>query len=76
MRAIGVAGPHTGPERIVDDGLDGTRAAAAFDTAAEAAVELLRATGKVVRSAHGMADIMVAKDVAGTDDHLRQKNLQ
>jgi hypothetical protein len=31
---------------------------------------LLCATRKIVRSAHGIADIMITKDVAGTDDHL------
>ena len=70
VRAVGVAGPGTRSERLVDDGLDGARAATAFSTAAEAAINLLGVTRKVVRGAHGIADIMVAQDVAGTDDHL------
>jgi hypothetical protein len=64
-----MAGPGTSSERLVDDGLDRARAAAAFRAAAEAAVNLLGVTWKVVRSAHGIADIMVTQDVAGTDDH-------
>ena len=70
VRAIGVAGPSAGPERIVDDGLDGARAPTAFGTAAEATIKLLCATRKVARGAHGIADIMIAKDVAGANDHL------
>ena len=73
VRAAGMAGPGASPERLVDDGLDGPCAAAAFGAATEAAVDLLGATPKVVRCAYGIADIMVAKDVAGTDDH---KNAQ
>ena len=69
VRTTGMAGPGTSSERFVDDGLDRARAAAAFSTAAEAAVNLLGVTQKVVCSAHGIADIMVTQDVAGTDDH-------
>ena len=69
VRAVRLAGPRTCPERLVDDGLDGARAPATFCAAAEAAINLLGVTRKVVRVAHGIADIMVAQDVAGTDDH-------
>ncbi len=67
--AVRLAGQSARSERLVDDGLDRARAAAAFRAAAEAAVNLLGITWKVVRSAHGIADIMVAQDVAGTDNH-------
>ena len=69
VRAAGMTRPRAGPKRFVDDGLDGARATSAFGTAAEAAVDLLGVTRKILRGAHGIADIMVAQDVAGTDDH-------
>ena len=69
MRAADLARPRARPERLVNDGLDGPRAASAFGAAAEAAIELLRATRKVVSRTHGLTHIVVAEDVAGTDDH-------
>jgi len=63
------AGLGAGAERFVDDGLDGACAATAFGAAAEAAVDLLRMTRQVTGGADGIANIMVAEDVAGTDDH-------
>jgi hypothetical protein len=56
-------------ECLVDDGLDGARAAAAFGAAAETTVNLLGIAQRVVSGADGVADIVVAKNVAGTDDH-------
>jgi hypothetical protein len=56
-------------QSLVDDGLDGTRAAAAFGTAAEATVDLLGIPGKVFRAIDRTADIVVAQDVAGTNNH-------
>ena len=58
------------PQGIVNNGLDGARAPAAFDVPAKAVVDLLGAT----RQVHGctadrIADIMVTQDVAGTDNH-------
>ena len=67
--ASGMAGLGAGPEGLVDDGLDGARASAAFGAAAEAAVDLLGIARKVFRGADGVADIVVAEDVAGTDNH-------
>ena len=64
-----IAGLGAGTERLVDDGFDGARAASTFSAATEAVVDLLGITRKVVCSTHGIADIMVAQDVAGTDDH-------
>ena len=49
VRAAGAAGLGTSPQRLVDDGLDGARASAAFGAAAEAAVDLLGVAGKVLR---------------------------
>ena len=67
--AAQTAGLGTRAERFVDDGLDGAGAAAAFGAAAETAIDLLRMARQVAGCADGIADIMVAEDVAGTDDH-------
>jgi hypothetical protein len=69
VRAAGAAGLGTSPQRLVDDGLDGARASAAFGAAAEAAVDLLGVAGKVLRRLDGTADIVVAKDVTRTHNH-------
>jgi hypothetical protein len=50
-------------------GLDGARAPAAFGAAAEATIDLLWITRQVRSCAYGIPDIVVAKDVAGTNDH-------
>jgi hypothetical protein len=65
----GAAGLGAGAKRVLDDGLDGARAATAFGTTAEAAVDLLGVSGKILRGLDGTADIVVAKDVTGTYDH-------
>ena len=69
VRTTGAASLGAGAQRFVDDRLDGARAAAALGAAAEAAIELLGVAGKVLRTLDGTTDIVVAKDVAGTDDH-------
>jgi hypothetical protein len=69
VRAAGTAGLGAGAQRLVDDGLDGAGTSATFGAAAEAAVDLLGIARKSIRGADGAADILVAKDVAGTDNH-------
>ena len=69
--ATGAAGLGAGTESLVDDGLDGPRAAAALGTAAKAAIKLFRIARQRSAGAHGTTDIMVAEDVAGTDDHRK-----
>jgi hypothetical protein len=69
VRASGAAGFGASAERFIDNGLDGARASAAFGAAAEAAVDLLGMTRKLFGGANGIADIVVAEDVAGTDNH-------
>ena len=69
VRATGAAGLGAGAQSLVNDGLDGARASATFGAAAEATVDLLGITGKVGRSIDRAADILVADDVAGTNDH-------
>ena len=67
--AAGLAGMGTGAKRLVDDALDGACAAAAFGTATKAAIKLLGATRKVICGIHGVADVVVAQHIAGTDNH-------
>jgi hypothetical protein len=69
MRAAGTAGLGASPQSLVDNGLEGTRATAAFGATTETAVNLLGATGKIIRSTDGIADIVVSQDVAGTNNH-------
>ena len=69
MRAAGTAGLGASPQSLVDNGLEGARAAAAFGATTETAIDLLGATGKIIRSADGIADIVVAEDVTGTNNH-------
>ena len=75
VRATGAALLGAGAERFVDDGLDGARAAAAFGAAAEATVNLFRIAQQVRSCTHGTSDIVVAQDVAGTDNHETAKTL-
>ena len=69
VRTARAAGLGTGTERLVDDGLDGARAPAAFGAAAEATINLLRIARQFPGGDHGIADIVVAEDVTGTNDH-------
>jgi hypothetical protein len=69
VRTAGAALLGAGAERFVDDGLDGARAPAAFGAAAEATVNLLGIPRQVRRCADGTTDIVVAQNVAGTDNH-------
>ena len=69
VRAAGLAGLGAGAERLVDDALDGAGATAAFGAAAEAAIKLLGVARKDICRTHGVADVVIAEDVAGTDNH-------
>jgi hypothetical protein len=69
VRAAGTAGLGAGSERLVDDGLDGARAPAAFCAATEATIELLGVPGQIFRALDGTADILVGQDVTGTNNH-------
>jgi len=71
--ATGMASPGAGAKRLVDDALDGTGATAAFGAATKAAINLLGVTREAVCRFHGVADVVIAKDVAGTDDHWGRK---
>jgi hypothetical protein len=69
MRAADAAGLGTGPQRLVDDCLDRAGAATAFGATAETAINLLGISCQGPAGAYGVADIVVAEDVTGTDDH-------
>jgi hypothetical protein len=69
VRAPRTAGLGACAQSVVNDGLDGARAATAFGTAAEATVDLLGIPGKVFRAIDRTADIVVGQDVAGTNNH-------
>jgi len=71
-----ITGVGAGTERLVDDGLDGARAPAAFGAATEAAINLLGIARKAFGSIDGVTDIVVAKDVAGTNNHETGKTLR
>jgi hypothetical protein len=55
-------------KRILDDLVDRTGAAAAFGAAAKAAIDLPRRARQAGRSAHRAADVIIAQNIAGTDD--------
>ena len=69
VRATGTAVLGAGAQRFLDNALDGARAAAAFGAAAETAVDLLGIAREIIRGADSTADIVVAEDVTGTDNH-------
>jgi len=69
MRATGAAFLGAGAERFIDDRLDRTRATSTLGAAAEASVNLLGIPRKIRSCTHGIPDIVVGQDVAGTDDH-------
>ena len=75
VRAAGAAFLGAGAEGFVDDGLDRARAATAFGAAAEAAVKLFWVSRQVRRCTYGITDIVVAQNVAGTDDHETERTL-
>lgn len=69
VRASRTAGLGAGAQGLVDDRLDGARATTAFGAAAKTAIDLLGIARQVFRGRDDAADIVVAKDVAGTNDH-------
>ena len=73
MRAARTAGFGAGAKGFVDDALDGARAAAALGAATEAAIDLLRVARQVCARGHGIADVVVAEDVTGANDHSRRR---
>jgi hypothetical protein len=75
MRASGTAGLGACAERLVDDGLDGARTPATLGAAAETSIDLLGIAGKIFGADDRTADIVIANDVAGTDNHEKDSPL-
>ena len=73
VRAARLASLCAGAERLFDDGLHGACTATAFDAATKAAVNLPGIARKILRRADGAADILVAEDVAGTNNHETER---
>jgi hypothetical protein len=69
VRASGAAGLGASTQGFIDDGLDGARTPAAFGATAEAAIDLLGITRQILGGCDGTADIVIGKDVAGTNNH-------
>ena len=69
VRAARAAGLGAGAKSFVDDGLDGTGAAAAFGATAEASIDLLGMTYGVVGLGDRGSDVVIAQHVTGTNDH-------
>jgi hypothetical protein len=76
VRASRVASLGASSKSLIDDGLDGARASATFGAATETAINLLGIARKEFRGTDGAADIVVAKDVAGTNNHESRNALR
>lgn len=75
MRTSGAAGFRTSAQRFVHDLADRQRATAALSAAPEATIHLTGRPRRPLRIAAGVADVMVGKNVAGTNDHGRWGSL-
>jgi hypothetical protein len=75
VRAAGAAFLGASAESLVDDGLDGTGATAAFGATAKATVNLLGIPRQVRSRTYGIPDVVVAQHVAGTDNHGTARTL-
>ena len=75
VRTSGLAGLGAGTECLFNDGLYGACTPAAFDAATKTAIDLSGIARKILRRIDGTADIVVAKDVAGTDNHENERTL-
>lgn len=71
MRASRAARPRTRAQRLIHDLLDGASATAALCTAPKTSINLPRRAWRQLRNAHRAAHVVVAQDVAGTNDHGR-----
>ena len=75
MRAPGAARLGAGAQRLIHDLLDGPCTTAALSAATETAIDLPGGPGRT-RAGHRLADVVVGKDVAGTDDHQMKARSQ
>ena len=60
--------PGAGTQRVLDDLVDGAGAATAFGAAAKAAIDLPCCARTIGRGADRAADVIIAQNIAGTDD--------
>jgi hypothetical protein len=67
--ADGAAFPRTVVERFPDNRLDGPGTSAAFGTASEAPVNLLRGARQIFCCGDGCANVVIGQHVTGTNDH-------
>ena len=67
--AAGAVFPRTGAERFRDNRLDGPGTSAAFGTASEAPVNLLRGARQIFCCGDGCANVVIGQHVTGTNDH-------
>ena len=68
VRAIGGTFPGAGAKCVLDDLVDGAGAAATFGAATEAAIDLPGRARQSRRGADRAADVVIAQNIAGTDD--------
>jgi hypothetical protein len=73
MRASRATGFGASAESLVNDRLDGARASATFGAAAQTSVDLLGITRQVFSGVDSVTDVVVADEVAGTNDHENGK---
>jgi hypothetical protein len=71
MRAAGAARLGAGTQRLVHDLLDGPRATPALRAASQTTIDLPRRARRAL-AGNSIADVMVGKNVAGTNDHGRR----
>ena len=71
--APGATGLGASTQSLVNDGLDGARASATFGAAAQTSVDLLGITRQVFSGVDSVTDVVVADEVAGTDNHENGK---
>jgi len=76
VRASRMTSLGASSESLIDDGLDGARASATFGAATKTAINLFGIARKEFRGTDGAADIVVAKDVAGTNNHESRNALR
>jgi hypothetical protein len=75
VRTAGTARLGASAQSLVNDGLDGARAPAAFGTATEASIELLGIPGEVFCPTDRSADVVVGEDVTGTNNHENGRSI-
>ena len=66
------AGSGTRAKRLIHDLLDGASAPAALCAATQTSIDLSRCARRQLGDGHGAAHVVVAQDVAGTNDHGRE----